>query len=74
MNPDNSEFTSEFFDQASKAWLENKVRYGASYRYKCAYIHSNKKQCSKPVVSFDYCKRHNIVMKSRMKSITFLRT
>ena len=65
MNPGNSEFTSDFFDESSKAWLQNKVRYGASYRYRCWYIHSNKKQCAKPALFSDYCKQHSIVMKSR---------
>ena len=33
--PDISEFTQEFFEDASKAWKANKVRYGqASYKYK----------------------------------------
>ncbi len=30
------EFTPEFFNLSSRAWLANKKRVGASYVYKCA--------------------------------------
>jgi hypothetical protein len=31
----NSEFTADFFNDSSKAWLSNKVKVGEQYRYKC---------------------------------------
>jgi hypothetical protein len=63
--PGNSEFTSEFFNESSKAGMENKIRCGAAYAYKCSYIHSNKKQCEHPSTHSDYCKRHYILLKSQ---------
>ena len=35
MSTGNSEFTAEFFDESSRAWMANKVRRGASMAYKC---------------------------------------
>lgn len=66
MNPPGiSEFTPEFFDQSSNAWRENKIRCGASYTYKCLYIHSNNKHCHHPATNLTFCKRHFILLKSR---------
>jgi hypothetical protein len=62
-----SEFTPEFFDEASKAWLQNKVRCGASYAYKCEYIHSNQKQCKKPITHSTFCKQHYILNLSKKR-------
>jgi hypothetical protein len=67
--PGISEFTSEFFDQSTQAWLQNKIRCGHSYAYKCDYIHSNKKQCNQPSTHSNYCKRHHILLKSKKKTI-----
>jgi hypothetical protein len=66
--PGNSEFTSEFFDESSKAWLSNKVRCGLVYAYKCTHIHSNTKQCKKPAVLHDFCKQHYILNKNTPKN------
>ncbi len=44
-----NEFTSEFFDEASRAWLKNKKRVGASYIYVCIHIKSNQTQCKNRV-------------------------
>jgi hypothetical protein len=63
--PGISEFTPEFFNESSKAWQKNKIRCGASYAYKCLYIHSNQKQCKHPSTNSEYCKRHYILLKSR---------
>jgi len=69
-----TEFTSEFFDESSRAWMENKIRFGASIKYKCKYIHSNQKPCNKPVFidaikgaipQCDYCKQHYKLMRMR---------
>jgi hypothetical protein len=46
------EFTPEFFDKSSEAWLLNKNKHkGGSYSYKCLYIHSNGKHCKSAVES-----------------------
>jgi hypothetical protein len=46
------EFTQEFFTDSSNAWKENKICIGNCYYvYKCKYIHSNGKLCTKPVES-----------------------
>jgi hypothetical protein len=64
--PGNSEFTPEFFNQSSNAWMENKIRMGASYSYKCAYIHSNSKKCQHPATFNEYCKRHYFLLKNNL--------
>jgi hypothetical protein len=38
------------FDEASSAWRSNKKQLpGGWFAYRCNYIHSNGKRCSKPV-------------------------
>jgi hypothetical protein len=46
-----TEFTKEFFDDASAEWRSNKkVVKGGGFAYRCAYIHrSNGKNCTKAV-------------------------
>lgn len=69
--PGIAEFTPQFFDESSRAWMENKVRVGLGIKYKCRYIHSNTKPCTKPVFyepalkTCDYCKQHYKLMKMR---------
>lgn len=68
--PGNAEFTPEFFEESSRAWMENKVRVGAQILYRCEYIHSNQKRCKKAAVScittdFHYCKQHKRMGKIR---------
>lgn len=44
------EFTPEYFDASSAAWRENKIPIGnGSFAYKCNYVHTNGKRCSKIV-------------------------
>ena len=44
----NDEFTSDFFDKASAAWMENKKKKeNCTYVYKCAYIHTDGNICGK---------------------------
>ncbi len=55
----NNEFTSEFFDDASRAWLANKKRVGASYVYMCIHIKSNQTQCKNRVwKNSEFCYYH----------------
>jgi hypothetical protein len=63
--PGNTEFTAEFFDESSKVWMENKVRKGAMTLYRCSYVHSTSRKCSKVVEVNGFCKSHYIVMKKR---------
>jgi hypothetical protein len=58
------EFTPKFFNESSKAWTENKIKCGSAYAYKCLYIHSNTKQCNKPITHSNLCKRHYILLLS----------
>jgi hypothetical protein len=45
-----TEFTKEFFDDASAEWRRNKkAMKGGGFAYYCAYIHSNGKNCKKAV-------------------------
>lgn len=67
--PGNSEFTAEFFDESSRAWMENKVKKGQFTLYKCSYIHSNTRHCSSPVTHNGYCKRHFALVKSKGRTI-----
>lgn len=63
--PGNKEFTAEFFDESRKTWMENKVRKGAMTLYRCSYVHSTSRKCSKAVEVNGFCKSHYIVMKKR---------
>lgn len=46
----NEEFDAKFFDDASAAWMSNKIkRDDCTYVYKCTYIHMNGKPCVKAV-------------------------
>ena len=47
------EFSHEFFEQASKAWLKNKIRRGHQYVYKCE-VEGCKRQSKKDSV---FCAR-----------------
>ena len=61
------EFTQEFFDQASKAWMENKVRVGYQILYRCSFIHSNRQRCKRVCSTSisEYCLNHKRVGKKR---------
>ena len=48
------EFDSEFFDRSSEAWLNNKIRRGASYQYRCTYIHQSGKRCRKTIIILNF--------------------
>jgi hypothetical protein len=66
MNPPGiSEFTPEFFDNSSNAWMQNKIKCGTAYTYRCEYIHSNKKNCKKPSINNNLCKQHFILYLSK---------
>jgi len=68
----NSEFTADFFNDSSKAWLLNKVKVGEQYRYKCEGTCVSGKKCrhnaaqsqARPLSSIHTCKQH-------MKQATF---
>ena len=48
----NDEFTSDFFDQASAAWMDNKKKKeNCTYVYKCTYTHTDGKTCGKKASS-----------------------
>jgi len=68
----NSEFTADFFNESSKAWLTNKVKVGEQYRYKCEGTCLTGKGCKhnasyikgQDIASIHTCKQH-------MKQATF---
>ena len=47
------EFTPAFFDSSSRAWLANKKRTGAVYKYKCAV-----ETCGRMCKNSLNCKEH----------------
>jgi hypothetical protein len=55
-----SEFTKDFFDDASKQWMKNKRKVGSGYYvYTCEYIYIDKRKCSNDCYSDkNMCKRH----------------
>jgi hypothetical protein len=57
------EFTSDFFDQSSEAWMKNKMRRGASMAYVCVATTKDGNQCTrssviKDALSDHLCKQH----------------
>ena len=61
------EFDSNFFDEASKAWMANKVRVGCQNLYRCEFIHSNRQRCKEACFAYTsiYCLKHKRVGKKR---------
>lgn len=62
-----SEFSPAFFDEASRAWMENKVRQGYQVLYRCTFTHVNQQRCKKACSSSssEYCLNHKRVGKQR---------
>ena len=55
----NSEFTAEFFDESSKAWMANKRRVGHSMVYICTATTKTGNACKNRVVSLtEFCSLH----------------
>ena len=52
------EFTKEFFDQSSEAWLQNKIRRGHSMAYKCTALTQEGKSCKRTAVLKDALSKH----------------
>lgn len=61
--PGIEEFTKEFFDQSSEAWMANKIRKGHSMAYICTAFTKEGNPCKrsalmKDVMSEHFCKQH----------------
>jgi hypothetical protein len=61
--PSIEEFTPEFFDECSDAWMKNKMRKGASMAYVCVATTKDGNQCTRSSVIKDafsehLCKQH----------------
>lgn len=61
--PGIEEFTKEFFDQSSEAWMKNKVRKGHSMAYICTALTQEGNPCKrsailKDAISEHTCKQH----------------
>ena len=57
------EFTPEFFDQSSIAWMKNKIRRGHSMAYICTALTQEGKSCKRIALIKDgtsehFCKQH----------------
>ena len=61
------EFGPAIFDEASRAWMENKVRQGYQVLYRCTFTHVNQQRCKKACSSSssEYCLNHKRVGKQR---------
>lgn len=73
--PGIDEFTPQYFDDSSKAWMANKIRVGAGMIYRCSYAVSSTRQCPKPAESgSEFCETHCSVTKIKVaaKSKLFL--
>jgi len=57
MSAGNEEFTAEFFDESSKAWMANKVRAGPCMTYICEGIMKNGVTCKMPARKFEFGKK-----------------
>jgi hypothetical protein len=63
MSAGNQEFTAEFFNESSKAWMANKLRAGQSMTYKCQGTTKDTKPCKVVARKFEfgtkvYCRIH----------------
>lgn len=59
------EFSAEWFDASSAAWMKNKKRIGQMYVYICEYP-----SCSRKVKSTLYCSKHDHMNKIETIDIT----
>ena len=64
------EFTKEFFDQSSEAWMKNKIRKGHSMAYICDALTQEGKSCKRSAIMKDstsehLCKQHGKYRKSK---------
>ncbi len=61
------EFSPAFFDNSSKAWMENKVRQGYQVLYRCEFIHPNRQICKSAcsTSTSDYCLKHKRMEKQQ---------
>jgi hypothetical protein len=65
--PGIDEFTPHYFEEASKAWMANKIRVGAMMMYRCSYAMSSKRQCPKAAEpGCDFCANHAAVEKPKV--------
>jgi hypothetical protein len=59
MSAGNSEFSAKFFDESSKAWMQNKRKKGESMVYVCAATCVSGEACVNSVISTtEFCRIH----------------
>jgi len=58
------EFTPAFFDEASAAWMKNKVKRGYMLYYVCAADTRSGSTCKRKVDGAHRCKQHSDVVTS----------
>jgi hypothetical protein len=67
--PGIDEFTPHYFEEASKAWMANKLRVGAMMMYRCSYAISSTRQCSKAAAAgSEFCSAHGSIPKPKVAS------
>ena len=60
-----TEFSQDFFDESSKAWRKNKrVKSNGLFEYKCCFVDSNKKRCTRKLYRDECSKSKNILNKN----------
>ena len=71
--PGIDEFTPQYFDESSKAWMANKIRVGAGMVYRCSYAVSSTRQCPKAAeTGGQFCETHINVSKPKLATKTKL--
>lgn len=52
-------FDSNFFDNSSKCWRNNKIiKKNGHFVYRCCYIKSNNERCKLSIHNKYFCKKH----------------
>jgi len=65
--PGIDEFTPQYFDESSKAWMTNKIRVGAGMVYRCSYAVSSTRQCPKACeAGSQFCETHMNIAKAKI--------
>lgn len=63
------EFSPEWFDESSRAWMANKKRRGAMYVYVCEHVKADGGVCQRPVYrDKPYCWHHRNSSQTKMNT------
>ena len=71
MESDNSVFTREFFDDASKEWLKNKRKKRSVYKYTCELTFQSGKRCGRDCFKDNpFCQQHWALHQNELRKAT----